>query len=58
MFTPERIAIEKLDGTVVAQRYAPRYSFAGHQMHTRPGWADSFALRAHGVLRRVKRTGG
>jgi hypothetical protein len=34
MFTPERIAIEKLDGTVVAQRYAPRDSFAGHQMHT------------------------
>jgi hypothetical protein len=33
MFTPERIAIEKLDGTVVVQRYAPR-SFAGHQMHT------------------------
>ena len=34
MFTPERIAIEKLDGMVVAQRYAPRDSFAGHQMHT------------------------
>jgi hypothetical protein len=34
MFTPDRIAIEKLDGTVVAQRYAPRDSFAGHQMHT------------------------
>lgn len=34
MFTPERIAIEALDGTVVAERYAPRDSFAGHQMHT------------------------
>ena len=34
MFTPDRIAIEKLDGTVVAERLAPRDSFAGHQMHT------------------------
>jgi hypothetical protein len=34
MFTPDRIAIEKLDGTLVAERYAPRDSFAGHQMHT------------------------
>jgi hypothetical protein len=34
MFTPERIAIEKLDGTPVAGRYAPKDSFAGHQMHT------------------------
>ena len=34
MFTPERITIEKLDGTVVAQRYAPKDSFAGHQMDT------------------------
>src|SRR5258705_9720297 len=32
MFTPERIAIEKLGGTLVAERYAPRDSFAGHQM--------------------------
>ena len=24
MFTPDRIAIEKLDGTLVAERYAPR----------------------------------
>jgi hypothetical protein len=31
MFTPERIAIEKLDGALVAERYAPRDSFAGHQ---------------------------
>src|ERR1700739_4038126 len=34
MFTPERIAIEKLDGTLVAGRYAPKDSFAGPQMHT------------------------
>ena len=34
MFTPDRIAIEKLDGTLVAERKAPRDSFAGHQMHT------------------------
>jgi hypothetical protein len=34
MFTPDRIAIEKLDGTPVAERYAPRDSFAGHQMNT------------------------
>jgi hypothetical protein len=35
MLTPDRIAIEKLDVTVVDERYAPRESFAGHQMHTR-----------------------
>ena len=34
MFTPERIAIEKLDGTIVAERQIPRDSFAGHQMNT------------------------
>jgi hypothetical protein len=34
MFTPQRIAIEKLDGTVVAERRSPKDSFAGHQMHT------------------------
>ena len=34
MYTPERIAIEKLDGTIVAERYAPKDSFAGHQMST------------------------
>jgi hypothetical protein len=33
-FTAERIAIEKLDGTVVAERWAPKDSFAGHQMNT------------------------
>jgi hypothetical protein len=34
MFTPDRIAIEKLDGTFVAERRVPRDSFAGHQMST------------------------
>lgn len=34
MFTPERIAIEKIDGTLVAERRAPRDAFAGHQMNT------------------------
>src|SRR5262245_16648027 len=34
MFTSDRIAIEKLDGTVVAERRAPRTSFAGHQVST------------------------
>lgn len=34
MFTPEVIAVEKLDGTAVAERRAPRDSFAGHQMQT------------------------
>ena len=34
MFTPDRIAIEKLDGTLVAERCAPKDSFAGHQMST------------------------
>ena len=34
MFTPDRIAIEKPDGTLVAERRAPKDSFAGHQMHT------------------------
>jgi hypothetical protein len=33
-FTPERIAVEKLDGSLVAERRAPRDSFAGHQMST------------------------
>jgi hypothetical protein len=28
MFTPERVAIEKLDGTLVVERHAPRDSFA------------------------------
>jgi hypothetical protein len=34
MFTPARVAIEKLDGTLVAERHAPRDSFTGHQMST------------------------
>ena len=34
IFTPERIAIERVDGSVVAERFGPRDSFAGHQMHT------------------------
>jgi hypothetical protein len=34
MFTPAEIAIEKLDGTLVTRRRAPRDSFAGHQMST------------------------
>lgn len=34
MFTPDRIAIEKLDGTIIAERHAPTDSFAGHQMNT------------------------
>ena len=33
-FTPERVAIERLDGTVVAERFAPTEAFAGHQMQT------------------------
>ena len=32
MFVPERVAIEKLDGTLVAERRARKDSFAGHQM--------------------------
>jgi hypothetical protein len=34
MFTPDRIAIEKLDGKTVAERWAPKDSFVGHQMST------------------------
>jgi hypothetical protein len=34
MFTPARIAVERLDGTLVAERRAPKDSFAGHQMST------------------------
>jgi len=33
-FTPERIAVEKLDGTVVSERLNPRESFAGHALET------------------------
>lgn len=34
MFTPERTAIEKCDGTPIAERFAMRDDFAGHQMTT------------------------
>jgi hypothetical protein len=34
MFTPDRIAIEKLDGKTVSERWSPKDSFAGHQMST------------------------
>lgn len=34
LFTPDRVAIEKTDGTVIAERAAPRDAFAGHQMST------------------------
>jgi hypothetical protein len=33
-FTPERVAIEKLDGHVVAERADPRASFEGHELTT------------------------
>jgi hypothetical protein len=33
-FTPERIAIEELDGRVVAERANPRASFTGHVLET------------------------
>jgi hypothetical protein len=34
MFTPGSVAIEKLDGKIVAERHIPRDSFAGHQIST------------------------
>lgn len=33
-FTPNRVAIEKLDGRVVTERSNPRQSFAGHELRT------------------------
>jgi hypothetical protein len=33
-FTPERVAIEKLDGRVVSERLKPRESFDGHEFAT------------------------
>jgi hypothetical protein len=33
-FTPDRIAVEKLDGEVLAERRDPRSSFAGHEFGT------------------------
>jgi hypothetical protein len=41
MFTPDRIAIEKLDGEVVAERRAPMDSFAGHDNEHALGRASS-----------------
>lgn len=34
VFTPDRVTVEKLEGSLVAERLAPRDAFAGHQMHT------------------------
>jgi hypothetical protein len=34
VFTADRVAVERLDGSVLAERLAPRDSFAGHQMNT------------------------
>src|ERR1700754_1146131 len=34
VFTAERVAVEKTDGSVLAERPAPKDSFAGHQMNT------------------------
>lgn len=34
LFTPDRVAIETDDGAVIAERFAPRDAFAGHQMST------------------------
>jgi hypothetical protein len=33
-FTPDRVTIEKLDGSIVAERLQPRDSFAGHTLST------------------------
>ena len=48
-FSPERIAIEKLDGRLVAERRNPRDSFAGHQLMTpwdplQRGYFNGYAL--------------
>jgi hypothetical protein len=34
IFTPDRVAVEKTDGTIVAERLDPKLSFVGHQMNT------------------------
>jgi hypothetical protein len=34
VFSPDRIAVEKIDGTILAERRNPKSSFAGHQMNT------------------------
>src|SRR5262245_36727197 len=33
-FTPNRVAVEKLDGELVAERRQPKASFAGHDLRT------------------------
>jgi len=48
-FSPGRLAIEKLDGQLVAERLEPRASFAGHQLRTpwdplHRGYFSSYAL--------------
>lgn len=45
-FTPERVAIEKLDGRVVAERANPRASFNGHVLET-PWDPLQRAIRRH-----------
>ena len=44
VFTPERIAVEKLDGTVVAERLAPSDSFEAHLTPPRSG---TFIYHSH-----------
>lgn len=34
IYTPERVAIEAADGTVIAERHSPQESFAGHTVDT------------------------
>lgn len=48
-FTPERMAVEKLDGRVVKERFNPRDSFAGHELTTpwdplQRGYFNGYAL--------------
>jgi hypothetical protein len=49
VFTPGRVAIEKLDGSIVAERYAPKDSFAGHQMNTQWDPLHRVKARKRGV---------
>ena len=44
-FTPERVAIEKLDGRVVSERLNPRESFDGHEFATPMGPAATCVLQ-------------
>jgi hypothetical protein len=34
VFTADRVAVETLDGSILAERFAPKDFFAGHQMNT------------------------